>query len=143
MSGKILVVDDEPDSVSFLESVLEENGYDYVSANDGAEGLNLARQEKPILILLDLIMPEKGGIMMFRELKADPEMRKIPVIVVSGIAKVTGVDFKDFVIKQPDKDGSEYVGTTGDSKYTKPDAFMDKPIKPDELVAKIKEILKE
>jgi len=143
MSGKILVVDDEPDSVSFLESVLEENGYDYVSANDGVEGLNLARQEKPILILLDLIMPEKGGIMMFRELKADPEMRKIPVIVVSGIAKVTGVDFKDFVIKQPDKDGSEYVGTTGDSKYTKPDAFMDKPIKPDELVAKIKEILKE
>ncbi len=143
MSGKILVVDDEPDSVSFLESVLEENGYDYVSANDGVEGLNLARKEKPILILLDLIMPEKGGIMMFRELKADPEMRKIPVIVVSGIAKVTGVDFKDFVIKQPDKDGSEYVETAGESKYTKPDAFMDKPIKPDELVAKIKEILKE
>jgi len=81
--------------------------------------------------------------MMFQELKSDPEMRKIPVIVVSGISKVTGVDFKDFVIKQPDKDESEYVGTTGDSKYTKPDVFMEKPIKPDELVAKIKEILKE
>ena len=99
MSNKILVVDDEPDSVSFLESVLEENGYDYVSAGDGVEGLKLAREEKPILILLDLIMPEKGGIMMFQELKADPEMRKIPVIVVSGISKVTGVDFRDFVIK--------------------------------------------
>ena len=143
MSGKILVVDDESDSVSFLESVLEENGYDYVSANDGVEGLKLARQEKPILILLDLIMPEKGGIMMFQELKADPEMRKIPVIVVSGISEVTGVDFKDFVIKQPDKGGSENVGTTGDSRYTKPDAFMEKPIKPDELVGKIKEILKD
>lgn len=142
MSGKILVVDDEPDSVSFLESVLEENGYDYVSAGDGVEGLKLARQEKPILILLDLIMPEKGGIMMFQELKADPEMRKIPVIVVSGISSVTGVDFKDFVIKQPGKGGSENVGTTGDSKYTKPDGFMEKPIKPDELAEKIKEILK-
>ncbi|MBW1798953.1 MAG: hypothetical protein JRJ21_11285 [Deltaproteobacteria bacterium] len=43
MSGKILVVDDEPDSVSFLESVLEENGYDYVSAGDGVEGLKLKR----------------------------------------------------------------------------------------------------
>ncbi|HDZ89231.1 MAG: response regulator [Deltaproteobacteria bacterium] len=141
MSGKILIVDDEPDSVSFLESVLEENGYDYLSAGDGVEGLELARAEKPILILLDLIMPEKSGIMMFQELKTDPEMRKIPVIVVSGISRITGVDFKEFVIKQPNKDGSEQVGTTGEGRYTKPDAFMEKPIKPDELVAKIREIL--
>ncbi|MBW1783694.1 MAG: response regulator [Deltaproteobacteria bacterium] len=142
MSRKILVVDDEPDSVSFLESVLEENGYDYVSAGDGVEGLKLAREEKPVLILLDLIMPEKSGILMFQELKSDPELRKIPIIVVSGVSKVTGVDFKDFVIKQADKGESETVGTTGDSRYTKPDLFMEKPIKPDELVEKIKEILK-
>jgi CheY-like chemotaxis protein len=142
MSRKILVVDDEPDSVSFLESVLEENGYDYVSAADGVEGLKLAREEKPVLILLDLIMPEKSGILMFQELKSDPELRKIPIIVVSGVSKVTGVDFKDFVIKQADKGESETVGTTGDSRYTKPDLFMEKPIKPDELVEKIKEILK-
>ena len=143
MSGKILIVDDEPDTVSFLESVLEENGYDYVSAGDGVEGLKLAREEKPILILLDLIMPEKSGIMMFQELKSDPETRKIPVIVVSGVSKITGVDFKDFVIKQADKDESGYVGTTGDSRYTKPDVFMEKPIKPAELVAKIRETMKE
>lgn len=142
MSGKILIVDDEPDSVSFLESVLEENGYDYMSACDGTEGLKLAREEKPALILLDLIMPEKSGIMMFQELKSDPEMRKIPVIVVSGVSKVTGVDFKDFIIKQGDKGESEHVGTTGDSRYTKPEVFMEKPIRPHELVAKIKEILK-
>ena len=142
MSGKILIVDDEPDSVCFLESVLEENGYDYVSAGDGVEGIKLAREEKPVLILLDLIMPEKSGIMMFQELKSDPEMRKIPVIVVSGVSKVTGVDFKDFIIKQDDKGKSEDVGTTGDSRYTKPEVFMEKPIKPHELVAKIKGILK-
>ena len=142
MSGKILIVDDEPDSVCFLESVLEENGYDYVSAGDGVEGIKLAREEKPVLILLDLIMPEKSGIMMFQELKSDPEMRKIPVIVVSGVSKVTGVDFKDFIIKQDDKSKSEDVGTTGDSRYTKPEVFMEKPIKPHELVAKIKGILK-
>ena len=142
MSDKILIVDDEPDSVCFLESVLEENGYDYVSAGDGVEGIKLAREEKPVLILLDLIMPEKSGIMMFQELKSDPEMRKIPVIVVSGVSKVTGVDFKDFIIKQDDKSKSEDVGTTGNSRYTKPEVFMEKPIKPHELVAKIKGILK-
>ncbi len=62
MPKKILVVDDEPDSVDFVSSILEENGYDYISAYDGVEGLELVRKEKPDLILLDLIMPEKSGI---------------------------------------------------------------------------------
>lgn len=140
MPKKILVVDDEPDSVDFLSSILEENGYDYISAYDGVEGLELARKEKPDLILLDLIMPEKSGIKMFQELKGEPELRKIPVVVVSGVSEVTGVDFKNFIFKQPLKDDRK-VGTTGDTKFTGPDAFVEKPIKPDELIEVIEENL--
>ena len=62
MPKQILVVDDEPDRVDFVSSILEENGYAYISAYDGVEGLELVRKEKPDLILLDLIMPEKNGI---------------------------------------------------------------------------------
>lgn len=143
MPGKILVVDDEPDSVSFLESVLEENGYACISANDGVEGLKLAKKEKPDLILLDLIMPKKSGITMFQELKKDPELGGIPVIVVSGVSMITGVDFRNFVIKQLDKDESEVISTTGETRYISPNDFVEKPIKPDELIEKVRKILKE
>lgn len=141
MSGRILIVDDEPDSVTYLESVLEEAGYDHVSAVDGIKGLELARQERPMLILLDLIMPEKSGIWMFQELKKDPDLAKIPIIVVSGVSTVTGVDFKHFVIKENDKEDNGHVGTTGETMFTSPDEFVEKPFKPDELIEKIKKLL--
>ena len=85
MAKKILIIDDEPDSISFISSILEDNGYDYISADNGAEGLELTRKEMPDLIFLDLIMPEKSGITMFQELKGDPDLSHIPV-VVSGVS---------------------------------------------------------
>ena len=141
MPKKILVVDDEADSVDYISSILEENGYEYISAFDGVEGMELARKENPDLILLDLIMPEKGGIKMFQELKGEPELGKIPVIVVSGASEMTGVDFKNFIFKQPLKDDKK-VGTTGDTRFTGPNAFVEKPINPDELIKVIEENLK-
>lgn len=93
MPNKILIIDDEPDAISFVTSILENNGFeDHISASNGVEGLELARKEKPDLILLDLMMPEKSGIIMFQELKKDPELGSIPVIIVTGAAEVTGVD---------------------------------------------------
>lgn len=141
MPRKILVVDDEPDSVDYVSSILEENGYEPISATDGIEGLELARKEKPDMILLDLIMPEKSGIKMFQELKTDPELRNIPVVVVSGASEVTGVDFRDFLFKQPLKTGKR-VGTDGETRFTGPNAFVEKPIRPDELIKVIEENLK-
>ena len=141
MPKKILIVDDEPDAISFVGSVLEDNGYDYVSADNGAEGLELAPKEKPALILLDLIMPEKSGILMFQELKKDPELSNIPVIVVSGASEVTGVDFRNFMFKQPLRKKKE-VDTSGETKFTEPNAFVEKPVDPDELIKVIKENFK-
>ena len=112
-------------------------------ADNGVEGLELAREEKPALILLDLIMPEKSGILMFQELKKDPELGKIPVIVVSGASEVTGVDFRNFMFKQPLKGDKKVVETSGETRFTEPNAFVEKPVKPDELIRVVKETLKD
>lgn len=142
MSNKILIVDDEPDAISFIASILENNGFeDYISASNGVEGLKLARKEKPSLILLDLMMPEKSGIIMFQELKKDPELGSIPVIIVTGAAEVTGVDFRNFMFKQQISDEKKLVGTAGDTRLTGPNAFVEKPVDPDELIKLIKENL--
>ena len=141
MPKKILIVDDEPDAISYVGSVLEDNGYQYISADNGVEGLELARKEKPDMILLDLIMPEKSGVMMFQELKKDPELASIPVIVVSGASEALGVDFKNFMFKQPLRKGKKAVDTIGESKFTEPNAFVEKPVNPAELIEVIKKNL--
>jgi CheY-like chemotaxis protein len=143
MSKKILIVDDEPDIITFLSALLEENGYASVSAKDGTEGLELLRGEKPDLVLLDLMMPKKSGITMFQELRKDPDLSDIPVIVVTGVSEVTGVDFRNFMFKQPMRDEKKFVETTGLSKYTVPDGYIEKPIDPDELIKVVKETLKD
>lgn len=142
MSRKILIVDDEPDIITFVSAVLEENGYTSISAKDGIEGLELLRTEKPDLVLLDLMMPKKSGITMFQELRNDPEMSHTPVVVVTGVSEVTGVDFKNFMYKKPLAHEEKFVETTGLTKYTIPDGYVEKPIDPDELIEAIKNALK-
>jgi len=143
MSKRILIIDDEPDIVTFLSAVLEENGYTATSAKDGVEGLESLRKAKPDLVLLDLMMPKKSGITMFQELRKDPELSEIPVVVVTGVSEVTGVDFRNFMYKQPLKDEKKFVETTGLTKYTIPDGYVEKPIDPDELIQAVKVALKE
>ncbi|RLB75200.1 MAG: response regulator, partial [Deltaproteobacteria bacterium] len=99
MGKKILVIDDEPDALTYIETVLTDNGFESLTTTSAIEGRRLAQEQKPDLILLDLIMPEKSGISMFRELKTDPVLKDIPVVVVSGVSQVTGADFKDFSFK--------------------------------------------
>jgi len=143
MPKRILIVDDEPDAISYIGSVLEENGYDYLSAENGEEGLEMAKKEKPDMILLDLIMPGKSGILMFQELKKDPQLGKIPVIVVSGASEALGVDLKNFMIRQPQRGKKRVVETTGETQFTEPNAYVDKPVDPNELIKVIKENLED
>ena len=92
MDGKgrsVLVVDDEMHLRIFISAVFETSGFTVRSARDGAHGLALAQQERPDLITLDLMMPGEGGIRMYRALKADPQLRDVPVMVVSAVADAT------------------------------------------------------
>ena len=83
---QVLVVDDEKDIVEFLTQLLEDNGYEVKSANDGLEAMNLVQESKPDLILLDLQMPEETGTGLYRKLQHKKELKDIPVIVISGLA---------------------------------------------------------
>jgi CheY-like chemotaxis protein len=83
---QVLVVDDEKDIVEFLTQLLEDNGYEVKSANDGLEAMNLVQESKPDLILLDLQMPEETGTGVYRKLQHKKEFKDIPVIVISGLA---------------------------------------------------------
>jgi CheY-like chemotaxis protein len=93
MSATVLVVDDEPDVVRYFTAVLEENGYATSSAADGVEALAKVRSEHPDLVTLDITMPNQSGVKVYREMKEDPVLRKIPVVVVTGISH----DFKHFI----------------------------------------------
>jgi len=87
MSGdrKILVIDDEPDERVYLSALFEDNGYVTHTARNGKEGMEKVRADPPDLITLDITMPEKSGVKFYREIREDPELRRIPIIVVTGV----------------------------------------------------------
>lgn len=89
--AKILIVDDEPFNVDYLEQELEDLEYDTVSAANGAEGLEQVAATQPDMILLDIMMPVMDGFEMLRRLKADPDWRDIPVVIISAMSDMASV----------------------------------------------------
>jgi adenylate cyclase len=88
---KILIVDDEPFNVDYLEQELEEMDYCIITASNGREALDQVRSEQPDLILLDIMMPIMDGFAVLGELKADSLLRSIPVIVISAVNDLESV----------------------------------------------------
>lgn len=82
---KILIVDDEPDTVTFISTWLTDIGYLACSASDGAEGLQVLTEEQPDLVLMDLKMPNQTGMQMYRKMSTDQNLRAIPVIFITGM----------------------------------------------------------
>lgn len=82
--GRLLIVDDEPDIRLLVKARLEKEGFECLSAGSAEEALQIAREQKPALIILDLIMPEKDGFQVYNELKAAEETRDIPIIVYTA-----------------------------------------------------------
>jgi twitching motility two-component system response regulator PilH len=129
MAKKVLVVDDDPDVRLFSVTVLEENGYTPLEAANGEEGLKMIKQEKPELIILDILMPRQSGIRLYRELKTDKSLKNIPIIILSGIAK------KTFLRSQ--KALTEFGG----KEVPEPKIYLEKPVEPEVLAEEIKKIL--
>lgn len=84
MVKKILFIEDEPDIVMLMQTRLKSRGYEMLSAFDGEEGLKMVQEEKPDLILLDVVMPKIDGLTVCSRLKADPQTKHIPIIIVSA-----------------------------------------------------------
>ena len=129
MGKNVLVVDDDPDVRLFSVTVLEENGYTPLEAANGEEGLTMIKDEKPDLVILDILMPRQSGIRLYRELKTDKALKNIQVIILSGIAK------KTFLRSQ--KALTEFGG----EEVPEPEIYLEKPVEPEVLADNIKKIL--
>lgn len=81
---RVLIVEDEPNILLSLEFLLQREGYETTTAADGEEGLALVRQVRPDAVLLDIMLPRRNGYEVCQAIKADPELRAIPVIMVSA-----------------------------------------------------------
>ena len=81
---RVLIVEDEPSILLSLEFLLRREGYETTTAADGEEGLALVRQVRPDAVLLDIMLPRRNGYEVCQAIKADPELRAIPVIMVSA-----------------------------------------------------------
>ena len=81
---KVLVVEDDPSVRGLLDTLLSAEGYDVVTASDGLAGLVKVASARPALVLLDLMMPDLGGVRVLEELREDPALRGTPVLVVTG-----------------------------------------------------------
>jgi len=119
----VLIIDDEPDVTSYLETVLSDHGFATHSANSADEALERLGESRPDLILLDLMMPLKSGINLFNKIKKDKRYQDIPVVIVTGIQERFSEDFRGF-----------FEGL----KLRKPSAFVEKPVNPEELVRTVK-----
>ena len=120
---KVIIIDDEPDIVTFLSVLLEDNGYATISAKDGQEGMEKIRAEHPELVLLDITMPEKSGVRCYRELRENPDLKSIPIVIVTGVAK----DFEKFISTR--------------RQVPPPDGFIPKPIDKQELLDTVSKFL--
>jgi two-component system alkaline phosphatase synthesis response regulator PhoP len=127
MAARILVVDDDPDIVEGFKLTLESAGYSVLSASNGQSGLELARKEKPDVILLDVMMATMSeGFHVAYELKQDPVLKNVPIIMITGVGKESGIDF------------AKEAGTD----YIQADAFLEKPVEPKKLLETVKRFLK-
>jgi two-component system phosphate regulon response regulator PhoB len=138
-TGMVLVIDDDPDICTYVSEVLKDNDFETATAVDGMAGLVKAREARPDLIVLDLMMPKKSGIRFLNEVKLDPALSEIPIIVLSGATRVTGVDMKHYLEEQPFKERKGKV--PGVAPDTTPDAYLDKPVDPVVLVGTVKKLL--
>lgn len=105
MAKKILLVEDEIIMINLLEKKLTQEGYDVKIATNGEEALKMMREEKPDIILLDIIMPKMGGFEVMEEMGKDPDLSDIPVVIISNSGQPVELDkakelgAKDWLIK--------------------------------------------
>ncbi len=125
MAKTALVIDDEQDIITYETALLSDHGWNVRSAQGGDEGLDLARQEKPDVVLLDVMMPERGGLSTFIAFRKDPQLKDVPVVLVTGIQETLTSDFETFLAR---------------AKRYNPDGFIAKPIDQDLLLKTVEEV---
>jgi CheY-like chemotaxis protein len=119
----VLVVDDDPDAREFLTTVLEDNGFAATAAKDGTEAISMLESEIPDLVTLDITMPEKSGVAVYRRLREDEQFGGVPVIIITGISD----DFQKFISSR--------------RKIPPPDGYISKPVDHDQFITMVKGLI--
>lgn len=119
----ILVVDDEPDAVDYLTAVFEDHGFATVPAKDGVEAMEYLDANRPDLVTLDITMPEKSGVSVYRKLREEDRLKAIPVVIVTGISD----DFEHFISSR--------------RNVPPPDGYVRKPVDHDDLMAVVEKLM--
>jgi two-component system, OmpR family, phosphate regulon response regulator PhoB len=127
---KILVVDDELDMRVYISTVLETSGYRAIVTKNGREGVEKVIETKPDLIVLDVMMPGEGGVLMYRTLKTDPKLKKIPVVMLSAVKKEIFFHYL------------KMLNVKMENNITEPEAYLEKPPDHEDLLKVIKKLLK-
>ena len=124
MTKRILVVDDEQDVRDYLQTALEDAGFQVETATNGAEALEAVKRHPPDLISLDLVMPRHSGAKFYRELQKDKELHRIPVLVVTGHARdeMGRADFDEMTMSGPG-------------------VYLEKPVRPGSYVTAVRKLL--
>lgn len=118
---RVVCIEDEPEMIDLVRLILGRRGFSVIGANGGVEGLETVRREEPDLVLLDLMMPDMDGWEVYQQIKADPSLRDIPVVVVT--AKAQSID--------------KVLGL----HIAKVDDYITKPFGPQELLESVEKIL--
>ncbi|HID76311.1 MAG TPA: response regulator [Planctomycetaceae bacterium] len=119
----VLVVDDDPDARTYLATVLEDHGLSPVLAKDGSEALEQIQKQPPDLVALDIAMPEKSGVAVYRALRENDRLRGIPVIIITGISD----EFERFISSR--------------KHVPPPDGYISKPVDAQQFMAMVGRLL--
>ena len=125
--ARILIVDDDPDIVESVTLVLQKKNHEVLQAYGGVEGLEKAKKEKPDAIILDVMMPDKDGYDVCKELKGDANYKDIPILLLTAV-----------VSQIPSTTYTHRMGME-----TEADDYVDKPVEPTELVRLVERLLKQ
>ncbi len=125
MAKKILIIDDDPDFVEAVSMILQSKHYKVATAYGGTEGIQKAKSENPDLIVLDVMMPDKDGYVVCKELKSEPPLNQIPILLLTAVASHVPT--------------TRYTHQMG--LETEADDYLEKPAEPDVLVKRVETLL--
>ena len=126
MDRKILIVDDEADILKYIGTLLEDHDYSTITTMDPFDAVDLAVKESPGLICLDIMMPKKSGLSLYRKIMQDDQLKKIPILIVSGVLNNGEIDFRSYV---------------PEDSIPPPKRILEKPVIIEDLISAIEDLM--
>lgn len=147
MAKQVLIIDDDQNTLKYLSVLLTERGYDAAAARDGSEGLQKVQQARPDLIVLDVMMPKKSGLVLLKQLKTDEQYKDIPILMLTGVSGV--LEELEGQKEEPSEKPYDSLREALKKKIRelrqegliRPEMFVDKPVDADAFIAKVQQLI--